>query len=111
MPRVVTDVHDPVALARVCELLDLPPPVDRSLTLAGEEVFGWVVRLKGLRYPVVCGTLTGLIAYQPADNAFERYAHLMDFIECYYAVRPNLRHSCRRHSARQGHSSTRMKTA
>ncbi len=47
MPRVVTDVHDPVALARVCELLDLPLPVERAITLAGEEVFGWVVRLRG----------------------------------------------------------------
>ncbi len=110
MPRVITDVHDPVALTRVCELLDLPPPVEQAITLAGEEVFGWVVRLKGLSYPVVCDTLTGLIAYHPIDSAFDRYAHLMRCIECYYAVRPKLHHGSRRRSARQGHSVPRLKT-
>jgi hypothetical protein len=97
MPRVVTDVHDSLALAALCDLLDLPPPVERSLWLNGEEVFGWVVRLKGLRYPVVCDTLTGLIAYHPQDNAFDRYAHLMRLIERYYDLRPKLQRDHHRH--------------
>jgi hypothetical protein len=111
MPRVVTSIHGPVALILICDRLVLPPPVEQAITLAGEALFGWVVRLKGLRYPVVCDTLTGLIAYHPIDNAFDRYAHLMHFIECYYAARPKLQYGCRRRSARQGHSVTRLKTA
>ena len=91
MPRILTTVHDPVALAALCNLLGLPPPVERALWLGTEEVFGWVVRVNGLRHPVVCDTLTGLIAYHWQDNAFDRYAHLMAFVEKYYALRPQLR--------------------
>jgi hypothetical protein len=52
-----------------------------------------VVRLGGLRHPVVCDTLTGLIAYHALDNAFDRYAHVMRFVECYNDLRPRLRRS------------------
>ena len=91
MPRILTTVHDPVALAALCNLLGLPPPGERALWLGIEEVFGWVVRVNGLRHPVACDTLTGLIAYHWHDNAFDRYAHLMAFVEQYYALRPQLR--------------------
>jgi hypothetical protein len=91
MPGVVTSVHDPVALAGICHALGLPPPAERAVWLDAEEVFGWAVRLPGLRYPVVCDTLTGLIAYHPRDNAHDRYAHLMRFVERYYDLRPKLR--------------------
>jgi hypothetical protein len=87
MHRVVTSVHDPVALAATCARLGLPPPVERAVRLAAEEVFGWAVRLPGLRHPVVCDTLTGLIAYHPHDNAPGRYAHLTAFVERYYELR------------------------
>ena len=106
MPRILTTVHDPVALAALCKLLGLPPG-ERALWLGIEEVFGWVVRVNGLRHPVACDTLTGLIAYHWHDNAFDRYAHLMAtdyatekalcgaphkrFVEQYYALRPQLR--------------------
>jgi len=45
MPRIVTTVHDPVALAATCERLALPPPVKATFKLGAKEVFGWVVRL------------------------------------------------------------------
>ena len=86
MPRIVTTVHDPAALAATCRALGLGPPVERALRLDGKEVHGWVVRLRALRFPVVCDTLTGLVAYHPVDNAFHRYAHLMRFVlRCYEA--------------------------
>jgi hypothetical protein len=50
-----------------------------------------VVRLGGLRHPVVDDTLTGLIPYHWHDNAFDHYDHLMAFVECYSALRPRLR--------------------
>jgi hypothetical protein len=62
MPRIVTTVHDPVALAATCRRFGLSPPAEHSAQLDA-EVFGWVVRLPGLRFPLVCDTLTGLIAY------------------------------------------------
>jgi hypothetical protein len=110
MPRVVTNVHDHAALAATCDQLGLPPPVERSIWLDVEEVFGWAVRLPGLRHPVVCDTLTGLIAYHWHDNAFDRYAHLMAFVECYYALRPWLRHGDKR-PVRRGRHVARLKTA
>jgi hypothetical protein len=110
MPRVVTTVHDPAALAATCARLGLPPPVERAVRLDAEEVFGWVVRLGGLWHPVVCDTLTGLIAYHPQDNAFDRYAHLMRFVERYYDLRPRLRCGDSRPD-RKGRRAGRLRTA
>jgi hypothetical protein len=59
--------------------------------LGAEAVFGWVVRLPGLRHPVVRDTLTGLVAYHPADNAHGRYVHLIRFVRCCYDVQAELR--------------------
>jgi hypothetical protein len=69
-----------------------------------------VVRLGGLRHPVVDDTLTGLIAYHWHDNAFDRYAHLMAFVECYYDLRPRLRRGEGR-LARRDRRAGRLKTA
>jgi hypothetical protein len=85
MPRIITTVHDAAALAATCRRLGLSPAVEGTAHLA-EEVFGWVVRLPGLRFPIVCDTLTGLIAYPPVDNAHDRYAHIMWFVEWYYDI-------------------------
>jgi hypothetical protein len=79
MPCVLTTLHDPAALIATCRALGLDAPVERAIQLDTKEVFGWVVALHGLRYPIVCNTLTGLIAYHPLDNAFGRYMHLMRF--------------------------------
>jgi hypothetical protein len=91
MPRVITTVHNPAALAATCRALGLDPPVERAVRLDADEVFGWVVPLRGLRFPIVCDTLTGLIAYHPLDNAFARYAHLMRFILRVYDFQARLR--------------------
>ncbi len=91
MPRIVSTVHDPVALAATCRRLALPPPVEQDVQLDAEAVFGWVVPVPGVRHPVVCDTLSGLIAYHPGDNAHDRYARIMRFLERYYAIRAELR--------------------
>ncbi len=87
MPCIITTVHDPVALAATCRRLGLPRPERGSVHLNDREPFGWIVRLPGVRFPIVCDTLTGLVAYHPHDNAFDRYAHIMRFILRYYEVR------------------------
>jgi hypothetical protein len=91
MPRVVTTIHDPVALAVTCRRLGLAPPREGTVQLNTERVFGWVVRLLGLRHPVVCDTLTGLVAYHPADNAHDRYIHLIRVVRHFYDVQAELR--------------------
>jgi hypothetical protein len=61
MPVIVTSIHDPVALATTCCRLNVPLPGPGSVPLADREVSGWVVRLPGVKHPIVCNTLTGLI--------------------------------------------------
>lgn len=90
MPYIVTSVHDPLALAATCRRFNLAPPAQGCIQLNDQEVTGWVVRLPGVRFPIVCNTLTGLIAYHPIDNAFGRYARLMKFVQRYYAERHRL---------------------
>ncbi len=91
MPYIITSVHDPVALAATCRRLGLPRPERGSVHLDDREPFGWVVRLPGVRFPIVCDTLTGLVAYHPADNAFDRYARIVRYIFRYYDVAAQLR--------------------
>ena len=63
MPRIVTSIHDPRALAATCRLLGFAAPVERAVQLGADTVRGWVVRVPGTRFPIVCDTLSGLIAY------------------------------------------------
>ena len=91
MPRIVTTVHDPAALAATCRRLGLHPPEEGRVRLDAEEVFGWVVRLTGLHGPLVFNTLTGLVAYHPRDNAFAPYARIMRCILRYYDICAALR--------------------
>jgi hypothetical protein len=97
MPFIVTDIHDPEALAATCRRLGLDPPHEGGAWLGGAAAAGWVVCLPGLHAPVVCDTLTGLIAYDPRDNGHGPYGRIMSFVHRYYSVRAHLRgHACRR---------------
>jgi hypothetical protein len=91
MPYIVTSAHDPEALSATCRRLGLRPPEEGGARLGPIEAQGWVVRLGGLRAPIVLDTLTGLVAYHPLDNAFEPYGRILRFILIYYEVRAALR--------------------
>lgn len=85
MPPIITSIHSPAALAFTCRQRGLPAPAEGWAQLDDCEVFGWIVRLPGVLHPIVCDTLTGLVAYHSADNGFERYARIMRFIfGCYH---------------------------
>jgi hypothetical protein len=72
MTFIVTSIHDPIALAANCARLHLPAPDQGQVRLDGDEVHGWIIHLPGLHSPIVCNTLTGLVAYHPSDNGFSR---------------------------------------
>lgn len=95
MPCILSSVHDPVALAATCRRLNLPAPEEGCVHLDDRAAAGWIIHLPGVRYPIVCDTLTGLIAYHPADNGFERYARVMRFLHHYYAIQAQRRQSLR----------------
>lgn len=91
MPIIVSTVHDPTTLVATCRQFHVPAPEEGCIQLEDKEVSGWIVRLPGLHYPIVCNTLTGLIAYHPSDNGFHRYACVMHFLFRYYAIQAHLR--------------------
>jgi len=84
---IITAVHDPLGLAETCRQCNLMTPKEGTIQLGEREVFGWIVHLPGLQFPVVVNTLTGLISYHPRDNAFRPYRSIMHFIHRFYAVR------------------------
>jgi hypothetical protein len=90
MAYLVSNVHDPIALAAACEKRALPRPVESTVQIDGEEVFGWVVQIPGLSYPVVFNTLSGRISHHRLDGVRTRFAHLRDFLACYGRVRAQL---------------------
>lgn len=97
---IATSIHDSAALAETCRRLRLSPPEQGSGLLGGREVCGWVVRLPGL-HSLVCDTLSGLVLYHPLDNAHDRYARIMRFVQCYHVVRAKLRQRSNRPFARR----------
>jgi hypothetical protein len=92
MPFIVTTMHDPYALAETCRQCNLPAPKDGSIQLGDREVTGWIVHLPGVQFPIVCNTLTGLVAYHPRDNAFMPYRSIMRFVHRFYAIRHRMWH-------------------
>lgn len=91
MRYIVTTVHDPAALGATCRRFHVPAPQQDTVRIGGEQVFGWVVRLPGLRHEVVFNTLTGLVAYHPEDNAFYLYRSIMRFVYRCYEIQARLR--------------------
>lgn len=91
MPSIITSIYNPVALAATCRQCQWPVPQEGSVQLAEREAFGWVVQLPGVLHPIVCDTLTGLVAYHLSDNGFVRYARIMQFIHRCHDVQARLR--------------------
>jgi hypothetical protein len=87
MPFIVTSIHDPFSLAATCRQCNVPAPEEGNIQVGDREVSGWIVHLSGVQFPIVCNTLTGLIAYHPRDNAFLPYRSIMRFVHRFYAVR------------------------
>lgn len=96
MPCIVTSIHDLSALTATCQRLGLERPIEGTVQYESGDVFGWVIRLPGVRYPLVCNLLTGLVMYHSADNVPYRYASIMRFIFRVYSFKPLCRSDSRR---------------
>lgn len=107
MPVITTSIHDPIALAATCRRLNVPAPEEGCVHLADQEASGWIVRLPGVRFPIVCDTLTGFVTYHPRDNAFFPYLCIMRVIFRYYDVR----HQLRKHAGRRTRRFARVAVA
>ena len=95
---IQTKVRDPVAVASACEVLQLPAPSVRTARLFSTEATGLAVELPGWRYPVVCQTETGTLAYDNFGGRWGDDIHLHRFLQRYAVERTKLE------ARKQGHT-------
>lgn len=68
---IKTEVRDPTAIRRACGRLKLPTPTLGTARLFSSESTGWLVTLPHWRYPLVCQTESGQLAYDNYQGAWK----------------------------------------
>lgn len=81
---IETKIHDLEALTAATQRMRLPPPSFEEVQLFNSRAIGHAVRLPEWRYPVVCDTQTGHVAFdnyggrwgkqEQLDLMFQSYA-------------------------------------
>lgn len=87
---IQTEVRDPTAVHAACHRLQLPAPVDGKARLFTTEATGLCVQLPRWRYPVVCQTETGQLAYDNYRGAWGEQVHLDRFLQSYAVEKTRL---------------------
>jgi hypothetical protein len=95
---IETQVRDPVAVGSACARLGLPAPTVGTYTLYNEEASGLGVRLPLWRFPLVCDTTTGKLAYDNFGGRWGDPARLELFLQAYAVEKAKLE------SRRRGHT-------
>jgi len=95
---IETQIRDPVAVARACERLQLPPPQAGTHRLFTNEATGLAVRLTGWRYPLVCQVDTGQLQFDHFGGRWGEPAQLDTFMQAYAVEITKLE------ARRQGHT-------
>ena len=80
---IQTEVRDPAAVRAACDRLQLPAPVHGTARLFSSEATGLLVQLPQWRYPVVCQTETGTLAYDNYRGAWGEPVYLDRFLQAY----------------------------
>ena len=81
--EIQTEVRDPVAVAAACQRLGLPEPVHGTAKLFEGEAAGWLVKLPGWLYPVVCDTATGSVRFDNYNQQWGRQEQLDRLLQAY----------------------------
>lgn len=87
---IQTEVRDPAAIRSACDRLQLPLPVYGTARLFTTEATGLLVQLPRWRYPVVCQTETGTLAYDNYRGAWGEQIHLDRFLQGYAVEKTRL---------------------
>ncbi|MBL8827119.1 MAG: DUF1257 domain-containing protein [Planctomycetaceae bacterium] len=95
---IQTEVRDPIAVRSACERLKLPPPTQGRFKLFTSTATGLGVQLPEWRYPVVCDTTTGQLAYDNFGGRWGEQDQLDRFLQRYAIEK------CRLEARRQGHT-------
>ena len=81
--EIQTEVRDPVAIRAACDRLALPPPVYGETQLYQGSRIGWAVQLPRWKYPAVCDTNTGEVAFDNFEERWGEQRHLDSLIQHY----------------------------
>ena len=87
---VKTELRDPVAIAAACRRLGHAEPVQGKFTLFTTEASGHAVELPGWRYPVVCDTAAGTVAFDNYQGAWGDRKLLDQFLQAYAVEKAKL---------------------
>ena len=87
---IQTQVRDPVAIRSACSRLQLPEPTHGETKLFSSTATGWRVQLTGWRYPVVCDTETGSVAFDNFEGRWGDRSKLNSFLQRYSIEKASL---------------------
>ena len=87
---IKTEVRDAVAIAAACRRLGYAEPVHGKFKLFTAEATGLAVQLPGWRYPVVCDTSTGAVAFDNYAGAWGERRRLDQFLQAYAVEKSKL---------------------
>ena len=94
---IQTEVRDPTAVHAACDRLRLAPPRYGTVRLFTAEATGSLVELPRWRYPVVCQTETGTLAYDNYRGRWGEQQQLDRFLQAYAVEKTRLE------ARKQGH--------
>lgn len=97
---IATEIRDPDALRLACSRNQLPKPVQGTAKLFSSEATGYQVQLPRWRYPVVCDTESGRVAFDNFNGHWGEQSHLDRLLQSYATEK------CKLEARRQGHTAT-----
>jgi hypothetical protein len=87
---IQTEVRDPAAVQAACRRLGLAAPSFGVAKLYSAQETGWIVRLPGWHYPIVCQTKTGKLAYDNFNGNWGEQRELNRFLQAYAVEKAKL---------------------
>jgi hypothetical protein len=81
--QIQTQIRDINAVLAACRRLQLPPPVQGTVSLFNSQVTGLAVQLPGWNYPVVCQLDAGSVQFDDYGGAWGNPKELDRFIQSY----------------------------
>lgn len=87
---IQTEVRDPTAVHAACDRLRLAPPRHGTVRLFTTEATGLLVELPHWRYPVVCQTESGTLAYDNYRGRWGEQQQLDRFLQAYAVEKTRL---------------------
>ena len=98
--KIETQVRDVNAIRQACRKLRLEEPVHKSFELFSAKETGWGVCLRNWKYPVVCKTESGEIAFDNYEGRWGNQKNLDEFLQRYAVEKTKIE------SRKQGYRST-----